>query len=631
MIPEVKAARRRSKRLTFNPPPKPTSSPTAVPPVKGQETPQVELYGLRMPATMPRIAIELLCYRTDRSPAKGGLGKEAHFRNAFKLMWPDYEWSEWVDKLIWAWCNFKWVIVIGHQRASKTFTMAHCVLLDYAADPTPTLNPKTQQMEGGTLTSLATVTFEGLKLRMWSDLQRAAETARGMPVKDLFAIRSTTNEARVYPKTASSESGEKYQIHGMAVNQSKDAEGRIRGGHAPRRRIVLDEAQNIADPIFNACINPMSAPDAKCVFLTNPVEKISKFGEWCEPRDGWDSITPEDLSWPMRKFEDGIVLHFDGLQSPNVKAGWAKYSGLLTLEGIKEVVEGFGIDSVQYWALIRGFFCPAGMISRIFPDSVIETGKRPKIFDFQPEICASLDPAFEHDNCVMHLAELGRPIFGVKTYAINCLKSETFKFNTSAGSEPKEYQIAHRVMELARQYGIKPQHFIMDTTGNGRGVAAILQKEWSVDIQQVNYGGAATERVLRADNPKKACDLFKFFISELYFRAAEYTREGLIGGLRNLDTRTIDDIGSRRYHVVQSTKGSLQQAESKDELKKRIGRSPDYGDSYVQLAELLVRLGTHIGKPVPGQVTTSSSKWEQAKEKAKRISARHSESREFAY
>lgn len=591
----------------------------------------VELYGLRIPATMPRIAVELLCYRTDRPKSKSGLGKEEHFKNAFRLMWPAYEWSEWVEKLIWAWCNFKWIIVIGHQRASKTFTIAHCVLLDYLADPTPTLNTMTGLMEGGTLTSLATVTFEGLKLRMWSDLQRAAETAKGIPVKKLLEIRSTTNEARVYPRSSSSESGEKYQIHGMAVNQSQDAEGRIRGGHAPRRRIVLDEAQNIADPIFNACINPMSAPDAKCVFLTNPVEKISKFGEWCEPKNGWGSITPEDISWPMRMFDDGIVLHFDGLQSPNIKAGYEKYTGLLTQKGIDEVIEGFGMDSVQWWALIRGFFCPAGMVSRIFSDTVIEKGKPAKIFDFQPQICASLDPAFEHDNCVLHLGELGRPIFGLKSYAINCLKSEAFKFTTSAGSEPKEYQIAHRVMELARQYNILPQHFIMDTTGNGRGVAAILKKEWHVDIQEVNYGGAATERPLRASDPKPANELFKLYVSELWFRASEYMREGLVGGLKNLDAKTVIDLGSRQYHVVQSTKGSLQQAESKIEFKKRISRSCDYGDALCQFAELLIRLGTVIGRPVPGQVTTASSKWEQARAKAKALSARHSEQKEYAF
>jgi hypothetical protein len=575
---------------------------------------EVEVYGLRVPRETPQLAIEFMCYRENL-----GKGREEHFRNAFRLMWPKYEWSEWVDHLVWAWCNHKWIVIIGHERASKTYSFAHCALLDYCCDP---LN---------TLTSLATVTFEGLKLRMWSDLLRAVETCEGYPVMDLMAVRSTTNELRLYPKESSREASEKYQIHGMAVNQSKDAEGRIRGGHAPRRRIILDEAQNIADPIFAAVINPMSAPDAKCGMLTNPVEKISKFGEWCEPVNGWSSVRETDLHWPLKKFEDGVCLHLDGLQSPNVKASKTVFTGLLTLENIEEVKRAHGVDSVQWWSLIRGWFPPDGMVARVFPSSVIEKGRPSLIFDFRPQQCATLDPAFEHDNCVIHFAQLGRPVFGVNRHAINCTGSHTLKLTVSPGSEPKDYQIAHQVMAECRSRGILPQHFIMDGTGGGRGVAAILQKEWSTDIQVVLYGGAATERQLRGDNPTKACDIYRWFVSELWFRASECVKDGLIGGIQNLDKRTEEDLYARRYEVMQGTRGSLQVVESKAEMKKRIGRSPDHGDAFCQFGELLVRLGTFVGTPAPGTPQAPGSRWEKQRERARQRSAVHDEKKEYAY
>jgi len=579
----------------------------------------VEIYGLEVPKGTAQIAVELLCYRTDRGPELGGLGKLEHFRRAFRLMWPKYEWSEWVDEIIDVFVRYKWIVIIGHERASKTYTIAHCVLLDYLADP------------NNTLTSLATVTFEGLALRMWGDLMRAAESAKGMEVKTLFTLQSTTNKLRVYPREAKAEAAERFQIHGIAVTQSKDAEGRIRGGHAPRRRIALDEAQNIANPIFEACINPMSAPDAKCVLLTNPVEKVSKFGEWCEPRDGWASVVDTDRRWPLKKFQDGICLHLDGLQSPNVKACKAKFTGLITQENIDEVRQVHGEDSVQWWALVRGWFPPDGMVSRVFPSQVIEAGKPPRPFDFPPGFCASLDPAFEHDACVIHYAELGHPVFGAAGYAINCLASETIKLVVSPGAEPKDYQIAHRVMAACKERGIPPRHFIMDATGGGRGVAAILQKEWSVDLQIVNYGGAATERPLRWDNPTKACDLYQWFISELYFRAAEYVRDGLIRGLSNLDGKTIDDLASRRYLLRQGARGTLQVVETKDEVKKRLGRSPDHGDAFVQFGELLCRLGTFVGHR-PGSALTTSGKWDRARDRAKQRAERElAEDKAFSY
>jgi len=578
----------------------------------------VEIYGLRIPHETPLIAVELLCYRTNRTKEEGGLGAEGHFRKAFKLMWPKYEWSEWVDHLVWAWCNHRWIIVIGHQRASKTYTLAHCALLDYCAEPFETL------------TSMATVTFEGLKLRMWSDLLKAVETAEGFPVSTQMQIRSSTNEMRIYPLQSSRDAAEKFQIHGMAVNQSKDAEGRIRGGHAPRRRIMLDEAQNIADPIFQAVVNPMSAPDSKCVMLTNPVEKISKFGEWCEPENGWGSVTDTDLMWKLKKFKDGICLHLDGLQSPNIKANRNAFTGLLTNQNVEEIRQAHGEDSVQWWSLVRGWFPPDGMVARVFPSSVIAKGEPSLIFDFKPEMCASLDPAFEHDNCVIHFGQLGKPVFGVNRYAINCLSSQTLKLVVSQGSEPKDYQIAHLVQNECRARGIKPEHFIMDGTGGGRGVVAILQKEWSLDIQVVMYGGAATDRQLRGDNPMKCSDMYRWFVSELWFRASEYVKDGLIGGINNLDSRTKEDLYSRRYQVAQGPKGSLQVVEVKSEIKKRLGRSPDHGDAFVQFGELLVRLGTFVGNPMGGALT-ASSRWQKSRERVVNLAKRHTESKEYSY
>jgi hypothetical protein len=337
------------------------------------------------------------------------------------------------------------------------------------------------------------------------------------------------------------------------------------------------------------------------------------------------------LSWELKKFKDGICLHLDGLQSPNLKANKAIFTGLLTQENVDEVRRAHGEDSVQWWSLIRGWFPPDGLVARVFPAAVIEKGKKAMVFDFRPEICASLDPAFEQDNCVLHFAQLGRPIFGAKRYAINCTETLVVKFTVAPGAEPKDYQLAHAVMAECRARGVKPEHFILDGSGGGRGVVAILQKEWSNDIQVVQYAGAATERLLRSDGGVKCSELYRYFVAELWFRASECVKEGLIAGIEKLDSRTVDDLYARRYEVVQGPKGSLQQVETKSDMKKRIGRSPDFGDALVQFGELLVRLGTYVGAPASGMVTAEQSKWAQMRKKAVAIGQRHTEAREFSY
>ncbi len=524
------------------------------------------------------------------------------------MMWSRYEWSDWVEMLIQAWCSYKFISVIGHRRASKTFTAAHIAYLDYCANPNETL------------TSLATVTFEGLKLRMWGDFQRAHETA---DIRMPFNVRTSTNELRAFPSMASHEAAERFQVHGMAVQNTQDAAGRIKGGHAPRRRLFLDEAEDMADVIYDAMGNPMSAPDAKCVMLANPVEKISRFGDECEPENGWSSVSDTDLSWVTKN--GGICLHFDGLQSPNMRQSLRVFTGILTRQDVEYTRDKKGEDSVEWWSQIRGWFPPDGMVSRIFPSQIIEKGKAPIVFDFATEACATLDPAFEQDDCALHFGAKGNLRDGRK--AISGTESETFKYKAS-DSNPKDHQIAYWVRDRCKAKGVAPKNFIMDRSGGGRGVFAILQKEWSREVQGIDYGGSATDRPVTSDESDKCSAIYEKFVTELWFRARVCCEEGILGGLSALNKLTADDLFSRRYTLKKKTEGTVQVAETKEEMKKRLGRSPDNGDAFTQFGELLIREGHGPGR---AKKAVSGSRWGQAKQRALKASARQSEKHEYAH
>ncbi len=568
----------------------------------------IDKYGLKVPKSTPVLALELLCYRTNQTKELGGLGAEQHFRNAWNILWPKYEFSDWVEMYIHAFCNYRYISIIGHQRASKTFTGAHLALLDYLANPFETL------------TSLTTVTFEGLKLRMWSDLMRAYET---MVVPQPFVIRNSTNELRVYPEQVSRESGEKYSIKGMALDRGKDAAGRIKGAHAPRVRLFIDEAENVPIVVYEAIDNPMSAPDAKAVMLFNPLLWTSPAGKLCIPKNGLSSIRDTDLFWETKL---GICLHFDGLQSPNIVQKKVHFTGLLTQADIDGIRDKWGENSVAWWSRVRGFPPPDGMVSQIFPSQIIEKGKPAIIFPFAPEICCTLDPAFDADDCVLHFGQKGRLPDG--RTAINATSSHVMKFKVGDGMELRDYQLKDFVIQQCKARGIKPKNFIMDRSGSGRGVYAMIYKEWSPEIHGVDYGGACTERPIRSDESDKACDVYEKFVTELWFRARESIADGILGGLSNLDELTVEDLSARLFETKEVTQGTVLVAYPKKEMKKMLGRSPDFGDAFVQFAELLIREGHGPGRAKKGE---AGGRFSQMKRRAIAASRRQSEKHEFAH
>ncbi len=168
----------------------------------------------------------------------------------------------------------------------------------------------------------------------------------------------------------------------------------------------------------------------------------------------------------------------------------------------------------------------------------------------------------------------------------------------------------------------------MDRSGGGRGVFAIMQTEWSREIQGIDYGGSATDRSLTQDNDDKCSAIYEKFVTELWFRARICCDEGILGGLGSLNPKTVEDLFSRRYFTKKLTQGTVQVAEKKEEMKSRLGRSPDNGDAFVQFGELLIREGHGPGRAKKQEV--GGSRWNKAKQRAIKASERYAPSKEYA-
>lgn len=131
----------------------------------------------------------------------------------------------------------------------------------------------------------------------------------------------------------------------------------------------------------------------------------------------------------------------------------------------------------------------------------------------------------------------------------------------------------------------------MDTTGSGRGVAAILEKEWG-PINKCSFGGSPTNRQLKKSDTETCDQLFDRFVSELWWAGRAWMEEGFVGNVGENFKTLREQLAARQYETVKDKKISI---EPKKEMKERIGYSPDHGDAFVLLVELLRRKGAIVG------------------------------------
>lgn len=572
--------------------------------------PTFERYGLQWDRSQVNdLNLELACYREPKV-FPTGRPREFHFKQAWKIVWPNYEWNEWGEMLMWAWCNYRIITVIGHTSSGKSHGTAHCLLLDYLAAP-----PLTS-------TTVTTTKFDALRARIWGDIMQAIESsAMKQAMLEIFRITTTSNELKIgMVKTDDNISADKYLIQGVATDSSDNSASKLRGQHTERRRIVADECEDMGEALYTAIDNARVDTDFIAALLTNPADRASVFNQkWSCPKNGWGSVSPMDLWWETVQ-PDGICLHFDGLQSPNLKAKKTVFPYLLTQKYVDDLLATEGENSLKWWMFVRGFPAPDGVVSKIWPEASLTAAKANVEFDFDPIPCAALDPAFDSDDCIIHFGEIGR-LRGTDKQCCRVRETVKIKLTDDVRLISKDHQVAAQVKLMCEARGVKPEYFIQDETGNARGVLAILREKWSPKVQGIQYGGEASDRPLRPDDVQPANEQVKRFVTELWFRASYLAKAGLLVGLQNCHPNTYADLSSRFYEIKQYGDRKLMVAEEKKDMKKRLSRSPDYGDAFCQFAELMARQGmlTAIGTASPKKL------WDASRKLAKLASKRYAE------
>jgi hypothetical protein len=301
------------------------------------------------------------------------------------------------------------------------------------------------------------------------------------------------------------------------------------------------------------------------------------------------SGSPESVTVDMDEWEakDATIVHFDGLKSPNIiEPGSAPWNQSDT--EIKTIIAKHGENSMHYWQMVRGFPPPDESYNAVVSESLLLKFHALHQQELSPgwEWHAGLDSGFGGDDCILKLARVGNFILPKDEEPRNgVVFNERIVIKTiSKTSDPVDFQIADQAIAICKERNVKPRNFSIDGTGTGRGVAAIMRKNWSNEIHVVTYGESASDMPVSHQDFTKGKDAYWNRVTEMYYSLRIFVMNGQVRGVTAQMAR---GFGCRTYAV----KNGRTLLAPKLEAKKVLGRSPDEEDASVMIIDNLRRQG----------------------------------------
>lgn len=343
----------------------------------------------------------------------------------------------------------------------------------------------------------------------------------------------------------------------------------------------------------------------KGVFIgnTNPTVPGNPLDIVSEPVGGWSSIPDDGKTkvWNCKRVPNHpvkcVCIDLDALDSPNNaypedKPRWVQLAGKHTL---KQYAEG----SESYYSQGRGIF-KFGMAS--FKIITKEVCEQFHAFDsliwegseiIKIGMCDAAYGVVGGDRCPLGWLEYGKCLDGKIRILFHPYWLVPIVANNTMIPED---QIALFTKEKMESVGVPPENFFFD----GRGSLAMsFARIWSPKVNAIEFGGRPSNRPVQDEyvfdkeknmrRLKLAHEHYSKFVSELWWSWRRTIESDQIRGL-TLDI--VLDAQPREWYKVS---GDRIEIETKRDMKKRTGMSPDLADMIVAGIEGARRRGFIIG------------------------------------
>lgn len=506
-------------------------------------------------------------FHTSVTPYSGE-GRYEHFWNLVQMCFPELlEKNDWSDRAARAFCENKHTAIAGCAGSSKSTTAGCYAFFFLIAAP------------NDSAVLIGSTTIDASKKRIWKNVR---EFYMKM-LKLTKQLGETTLIGNPRPCIRSSPKDSAHGIYVIAIAKGEKEKGveALKGFHPKRLLMVVDEADSVSEAVIEVMPNQeVGTIEYQTIWLGNDPSLFNPLGKIMQPEVG----KPVGLGHTEWTSTMGFkCLRFDAFDSPNIRDK-DKWRGIVRKKDIDSVIARHGENSPQVWIMLRGIHPPEGADDTVLSEALFlrnncqngVTWKR----SFQT--IAMLDPAFGGDRCVFRTMDYGQDLQGAMKVLIGA--PIIIHIDAVDTKNPPEYQIAHKVKALCDARGIKPQDFILDATGTGRGVKNVILVEWSPNINSCEFGGVPSTMPVSDEDPRPAIEVYDRKVSELWYTFRVFVEAGMI---RGLDPETAMEFCSRKFLIKNRKCG----VEMKQDMKLRGAASPDFADCVVTGIHLLRERG----------------------------------------
>lgn len=570
---------------------------------------KIERYGAIWPIGATDLQIEMACIQQGGKWKKGdrecGEGLPFHYHAMRSILWPhldDHRWHRLCLKEI---CESKICCLIGPGSSGKTNEAAVFALCAYYCFPNETC------------VLISSTDLRGLELRVWGEIKSLHEMAKrfDMPGHLIDSKHAISTDEIDEDSVRDLRRG----IIGIPTVQNGKQVGLSKWIGIKQKRVLLvaDEAAHMGSSFLSAFANLDKNVKFNAIVLGNPADILDPLGKAAEPKDGWGShLEPEKTAVWDTRFMNGRCVNLIGTDSPNFdypENAPVKFPYLISRQKIANTLSFFAKDSIEYYSQCIGAMKIGMMLRRVITRDLCNANaatSREVVWDGKTTKIAGLDAAYGGDRCIAGHVEFGSVLDGKIIMLIHPPIQVPIRVGT--GKEP-EYQIAEFIKEYCIGNSIPAANFFHDSTGRG-SLGTALGKVWSTECNPVEFGGMPTTRSVSLDlyiwdqkdrkRRLKRCDEhYVKFVTELWF-AVRYAIEA--GQVRGLSEEVMEEGCMREWKTVNNDKKQL---ETKDDMKERVGRSPDLFDWLSICVEGARRRGFNISKLANAENETKSMEW----------------------
>lgn len=556
-----------------------------------RQTRPTEIYGLELSGDATELTALKYAFAYRHEHPDLPSRPEIFRRIADKILPGYFEWHRWTWDVVEELCEPGLVGFSGGSNTAKTRNIAGFFAVWWLCAP---------EISSACFVS---TTVKSLRRRGWAEIQRA-HSMLDEPVGNLVDSRCLWQ---------SKPGDDRNAIVGRAVEEgsTQKVADDIKGVHTRRQAVAIDEATAVPEAIYDACANLFSYPDEfLLVAIANPRHRLDPFGRFCEPENGWTSVSVDTPKWIARPNsacggKKPRVIRFDSEKSPNIVEGKIVSAHLPTKTVVANARAHSGGTSPHYWTNFRGFWPPEGLVKTVFSESALykfDAFGKHKFSGESFQIIGACDPAYGGDRAVLRFAKVGVLHRDIQWMAMRPPGEEPQQWGIellppiilpvdATSKNPIHYQLAEQLRRECETVDVgehhmscEPSNLGVDDSGAG-GLCDILSRTWSPAIIRIEFGGRPSEDPCSLEDIRPASEVYRNKRAEMFFRA----RAALdTGQLKGLDADTALELCAIEYDDVGKEKITLM---SKSDYKAKMGESCDLADVVAELLEVARRLG----------------------------------------